>query len=76
MDDTGGCQDPNGDQLPPPDSSTMDTHTHAFVVKVWMDEPSLWRGYITHAYSGQRRYFQDLNKILEFIRMYLEQEPP
>lgn len=54
------------------DSSSIDHDTHAFVVKLWKDEPALWRGHVTHAYTGQRRYFQDLEKILSFIRSFLQ----
>jgi hypothetical protein len=54
------------------DSSSIDHDTHAFVVKLWKEEPALWRGHVTHAYTGQRRYFQDLEKILVFIRSFLQ----
>ena len=49
----------------------------AFVVRVWMEEvavgrqPALWRGHITHAVSGTRRYFQELDVITDFIADYL-----
>lgn len=54
------------------DSPSIGDDTHAFVVKLWKDEPALWRGHVTHAYTGQRRYFQDLEKILVFIRSFLQ----
>ena len=53
-------------------------HTHAFVVKIWLEEAPgpqfspLWRGHITDAYSGERRYFQDLDVILDFIHTVLD----
>lgn len=52
--------------------------SHAFVVKIWLEEepgpqnPPLWRGHITNAYTGERRYFQKLDAILEFIQFFLD----
>jgi len=54
-------------------------NTHAFIIKLWLEEPptdsrpALWRGYIAHAYHGERCYFQDMSVIEEFIKKYLEQ---
>jgi hypothetical protein len=53
--------------------------THPFVVKLWLEERALeggcatWRGYIIHVPSGAVRYFQDLEEILRFVRVYLAQ---
>jgi hypothetical protein len=49
--------------------------THSFVVKVWCEEPALWRGYVTHVPSGRRQYFQDLTVVLRFIGPYLTGSP-
>ena len=54
------------------DSSSMAHDTHAFVVKLWKEDPALWRGHVTHAYTGQRRYFQDLEKFLVLFRSFLQ----
>lgn len=57
----------------------LETRSHSFVVKVWLEEtaqgghPARWRGYITHVASGERRYLQNLNSISAFIRQYLAQ---
>lgn len=51
--------------------------SEAFVIRVWLEEiaaenqPALWRGHITHAVSGKRRYFQELGAIARFIAPYL-----
>lgn len=51
--------------------------SEAFVVRVWLEEvatenrPAFWRGHITHAVSGTRRYFQELDAISEFVVGYL-----
>jgi hypothetical protein len=63
----------------PPDTpeSYLSPHTHAFVVKIWLEsleaegDRSLWRGHITHVNTRQQRYFQDLPLILEFIQSCL-----
>lgn len=47
-------------------------NTHAFVVKIWLEEGLRWRGHITHIPSGERRYIQDLGEIDDFILPYLE----
>lgn len=54
----------------------FETNTHAFVLRVWREEPlansgeSVWHGHITHVQSGQRRYFQQLREIIVFISTY------
>lgn len=53
-------------------------HTHAFVIRIWKEEPgsaghpALWRGHITHAYTGVRQFFQDFSSMLDFIESYLD----
>lgn len=50
----------------------------SFIVKVWLEEPSkepdqvTWRGYITHAHSGVKRYCQNLDEIKAFIVPYMQ----
>jgi hypothetical protein len=60
----------------PQDSFEHDLPTNttlSFIVKIWIEElasdqhPALWRGYITHVPSQQRRYIQDLYEIVRFI---------
>ncbi|MBI5877215.1 MAG: hypothetical protein HZB53_06170 [Chloroflexi bacterium] len=59
------------DQAPRPAES--------FIVKIWIEDtavPSgnlIWRGYITHVLSGERRYFRALTEIGEFITPYLQE---
>ena len=56
----------------------LETTTHSFVVKVWLEEPitsfkdGRWRGHITHVPSNHRRYFDDLEVMKQFVRFYLE----
>jgi hypothetical protein len=57
--------------------NVFEVNTHVFVVRVWLedagfeDQTPLWRGHVTHALSGKRRYFQDMHTVLEFITSYL-----
>ena len=57
-----------------------ETVTHSFVVKIWLEEATeapeqtLWRGYITHVGTGERRYIQRLEDITAFISHFLN--PP
>jgi hypothetical protein len=52
---------------------------HAFVVRIWLEEaarggkPALWRGSIGHVLSREKIYFQDLSKVLAFIKPYVQQ---
>ena len=56
-----------------------ETHVHSFVVKIWLEEVTevpertLWRGYVTHVETGERRYVQHLDDITAFIAHFLEQ---
>jgi hypothetical protein len=56
----------------------FETHTHPFVVKIWLEETAeeagraVWRGHITHVPNGARRYVQDLDSIVLFMVPYLE----
>jgi hypothetical protein len=51
---------------------------HSFIVKIWLEESieesagAKWRGHITHVPTGERRYFQKLSVIGDFITPYLE----
>lgn len=51
--------------------------THSFVVKLWVEEVdpttdrSSWRGHITHVLSGEREYFQSIQKMNHFILPYI-----
>lgn len=52
--------------------------THSFIVKIWLEKaasarnPAIWRGYITHVTSDERRNIQSLNELSEFVARYLE----
>ena len=46
--------------------------THAFVIKIWLEDSLRWRGHITHVPTGERRYIEDLGEIDDFIWPYLE----
>lgn len=55
----------------------LEANTHSFVLRMWREEQvatngkHLWRGHITHVLSGQRRYFQQIGEIANFINSYL-----
>jgi len=42
----------------------------SFIIKIWVED-SL-RGHITHVPSGERRCFDKLDEVLEFIMLYIE----
>ncbi len=54
-----------------------ETHTHSFIVKIWLEETvaedgrAIWRGHITHVPDGERRYFRQLSDITTIIMPYL-----
>lgn len=55
----------------------LEPETHSFVVKIWLEETAdemthpVWRGYITHVATGQRRYLDNLSALTRFIAPYL-----
>lgn len=55
----------------------LEFNTHSFVIKVWLEETgersggAKWRGHITHVQSGRREYFENLERITDFIGPYL-----
>jgi len=57
----------------------FESTTHSFFVRIWLEETAqevghaTWRGHITHLPDGARRYIEDLDAILTFIRPYLQQ---
>jgi hypothetical protein len=56
----------------------FEDNTHVFIVRLWLEpreiegETNEWRGVIEYVPSGERRYFRDLNDIVDFARPYLE----
>jgi hypothetical protein len=54
-------------------------HTHSFVVKIWLEEAAAdghgaaWRGHVTHVPSGERRYFEALTEMADFVMPYLQE---
>lgn len=50
---------------------------HSFIIKLWLEaggksEPIVWRGYITHVPTGDRRYLKRLSDITDFVQEYLD----
>ena len=52
----------------------FESKTHSFIVRIWLeeDERPKWRGHITHALSGDRRYVERLPDIADFIAPYVD----
>jgi hypothetical protein len=55
----------------------MDSNPQSFIIKFWLEQTTLsqkntlWHGQITHVPSGERRPFQDVDDLLNFIGPYL-----
>ncbi len=46
-----------------------------FVFKIWREEDSVreqsvWRGWVQHVHSGDRRYLQSTQELIQFIEKY------
>ena len=58
---------------------SLEATNHPFVVRIWLEESAeearraTWRGHITHVPSGDKRYLQDLNDIIDFVMPYLRE---
>jgi hypothetical protein len=56
--------------------ATIEANTHAFVVKVWLEETAaetgypVWRGHVTHVASNQQQHFTYLGDVTRFILAY------
>lgn len=56
---------------------SFDQDAHSFVIRIWR-EPSnektagIVRGWIEHAQSKERQYFQDVDSIVEFVAHHVE----
>jgi hypothetical protein len=68
-----------GDESQDKNDAQLSPHTHAFIVKIWLEEqgtearPPLWRGHITHVKTHKQRYFQDPAIVLQFIQTFLKE---
>jgi hypothetical protein len=58
---------------------SFEDHVHSFVIRVWQEPREIegagpeWRGRIEHVQSGERAYFQHLDRMVEFIVTYLSE---
>lgn len=59
-----------------PRSEQVESGTHSFIVKLWLDDADSVRGHITHVPSGERQYLINLEHILTFIEPYLWRNDP
>ena len=47
--------------------------THSFIVRIWLEEvedeagEAIWRGRIVHVLSGEERYFEKVDDLVDFI---------
>lgn len=51
--------------------------TNVFIIRIWYEHreiegaPTIWRGIIEHIPTSERRYVQEFNEILDFIRQHI-----
>lgn len=52
---------------------SFEKRVNSFVIRMWLEPREMertdpeWRGRIEHVQSGERAYFRDLNKMVEFV---------
>lgn len=57
----------------------LETSTQSFVIKIWVEETAeeagevLWRGHITHALTGERHHFENLEEMVSVMGTYLKE---
>lgn len=57
---------------------SFEDRVHSFVIRVWQEPREIegtgpeWRGRIEHVQSGERVYFRTLDRMVEFITVYLK----
>lgn len=55
--------------------------THSFVIRIWYETTdeegtaTAWRGYIDHVGVDERLYFQELEKMAQFIKKQANLKP-
>jgi hypothetical protein len=52
-----------------------ESKVHSFIIKLWLEGDAttfVWHGHITHVPSGERRYFNKLSGITDFVSEYLD----
>ena len=51
--------------------------THSFIIRIWFEEvedvtgEAKWRGRIIHVLSGEERYFEKVDDLVDFIFTHL-----
>jgi hypothetical protein len=64
--------------IDPSEDETLEQNTHAFFIRLWLEEPSsvrrsaVWRGHISHVITRERRHVQSMQDIVGFIDSYLQ----
>ncbi|MFN0148888.1 MAG: hypothetical protein ACKVT1_20480 [Dehalococcoidia bacterium] len=67
----------DGDDGYPPDDAAPNARSHAFVVRLWIEETgrrggTTWRGHITHVASQEKRYLREIDDLVLFVMPYLQ----
>lgn len=58
---------------------SFEPNRHVFILRIWREPREIkgaeleWRGVIEHVPTGERRYFNELNDVVDFLRPYLLQ---
>ncbi len=58
---------------------SFEPNRHVFILRIWREPREIegaeleWRGVIEHVPTGERRYFNELNDVVDFLRPYLQQ---
>ena len=54
---------------------TVTRLTATFIVRMWsestVDNDGDWRGQVEHVQTGEKRYFREMDKVLDFIAGHL-----
>lgn len=49
-------------------SPQLSKHYVAFLIRLWREEPGVWRGMLENPQTGERHHFQNVNQLLAFLR--------
>jgi hypothetical protein len=64
---------------------SFERHSNSFIIRIWQEPREIegtnpeWRGRVEHMQSGERAYFRDTTKMVEFIMSHLDdwsESPP
>ncbi len=46
----------------------------SYLIRMWREDPGVWRGMVEDPQTGERVYFKDVDELMTFLREKIEQK--